>query len=555
MKTKKKLFAAEAIAFIYVAFVWKFLGIYFETNDDRYITEILAGIISVKPDGHAIYVNYLFSSFFSFLYQITTEIPWYGGFLVLAHWQCYAFLMDSFLEQFETLKGWAASIVASLLLFLSHMYILGQLQYTSTAILLAATGYICLILQRNNRKIGLFIVFETLAYFLRADSMMAMQPMGIAVYIGMTLLEETTFRNKMKKIACTTVIPILVISVGLVCNLLGYYSEEWREYQRYNDARTELTDYYCVPQYEDVSGILDRYQVSKEQYVGFCNYTVLDKYIPTECLEELANYAKKNQQQTVNLIELIRGRISLGIQSGSWSVNRLSTLIILATIVFMLLRREFRLMCPLIFLGAADMVVWGYLLIKGRMPSRVFIPLFFAESVLLISLMLWVWKRKRGTVWQTVATAIIGVALCAFSIFVISQEWPAVKQRNQSQEILFQGMYKLQDYCNRNPNQKYLIEANGQSYYMGSVFETKIYQSRNSLITGCWYSTSPAMEAKIKEYFADGVSGFYFIILSDGDVEQNPAMQYMIARQGCEPELKDTLEIFEGLVYNVYYFK
>lgn len=558
MKRWKRLLAAEIITFIYVVLVWRFLGIYFETNDDRCITEILSGIITVEPDGHVLHINYLLASLFAGLYRITDGIPWYGGGLILFHWQCYAFILDSVWEQFESIGCRVAAAIASLLLFMAHIYIFTQIEFTSAAILMAATGYVCLILQNDRKKkAGLFIAFELLAFLLRSESMLVVQPLGMAVFAGTVLLEQESLRVRVKRIAGAAAALGLVFFVGVCGNLAGFHSQEWKEYQRYNRARVQLMDYYGIPQYEDVKDILDNYHVTREQYAGFANYAILDKDMPTECLEELAAYVQQGVQRNINPAELFKMRVSLGLQNGSWSINRLSTLLILAVIVYFLILKEYGTLLPLAFLGAADFIVWGYLLIQGRMPRRVVLPLFLAETLFLICLMLWTRKRRKGGMFpQKWAGALISIAVSAFCVFIIGQECPEVKRMNRGQMVYFEGMYELQDYCNLNSSNKYLIEANSQSYYTGSALETKIYRERNSIITGCWYSTSPSMQNKTEEYLSDCENGFYFIIMDDGDVWSRPAMQYMVARRGgVKPELTDTLEASNGLKYNIYYFE
>ena len=56
----------------------------------------------------------------------------------------------------------------------------GLIQYTSTAALLAMAGYACLIMHSDERKgIIIFGIFEMLAFLLRSDSMLMIQPFGI----------------------------------------------------------------------------------------------------------------------------------------------------------------------------------------------------------------------------------------------------------------------------------------------------------------------------------------------------------------------------------------
>ena len=68
-------------------------GIYFESNDDRNITEILSGAFGGRPDAHTVYVNYWLSVLLSGLYRITLQIPWYGLMLLLFHMMSYVCLL------------------------------------------------------------------------------------------------------------------------------------------------------------------------------------------------------------------------------------------------------------------------------------------------------------------------------------------------------------------------------------------------------------------------------------------------------------------------------
>ena len=73
-------------------------GIYFESNDDRNITEILSGAFGGRPDAHTVYVNYWLSVLLSGLYRITLQIPWYGLMLLLFHMMSYVLILDTVIK-------------------------------------------------------------------------------------------------------------------------------------------------------------------------------------------------------------------------------------------------------------------------------------------------------------------------------------------------------------------------------------------------------------------------------------------------------------------------
>lgn len=83
MRTKKwqltgKFIVAVCVVLGWLVCVWNKCSICFETNDDRLITEILAGVVTVRPDGHAVYVHYFLAKPLSMLYRLLPGIPWYG---------------------------------------------------------------------------------------------------------------------------------------------------------------------------------------------------------------------------------------------------------------------------------------------------------------------------------------------------------------------------------------------------------------------------------------------------------------------------------------------
>lgn len=82
----------------------KIAGIFFETNDDKLITEILTGTLAGEPVVHTFYLNYLLSYSLSILYKISIHVPWYGGMLALCHIVVYSALLQSISTRCKTIR-------------------------------------------------------------------------------------------------------------------------------------------------------------------------------------------------------------------------------------------------------------------------------------------------------------------------------------------------------------------------------------------------------------------------------------------------------------------
>ena len=111
------------------------MGVYFETNDDRIIAEILSGVHSLTPDPHTIHENYLLMLPLSLLYKITSGVSWYGWSLLLCHATAWFVTESSFLSRCKNWKDYLAVLIGLSGLFLGSLELIGRIQFTSTAVI------------------------------------------------------------------------------------------------------------------------------------------------------------------------------------------------------------------------------------------------------------------------------------------------------------------------------------------------------------------------------------------------------------------------------------
>ena len=99
MNKKYRIPAALLMAALWIFLIYRFAGIFFETNDDRLLSEIFSGSMTGVPEPHSYYVDYILGFVLSLLYRATTDIPWYGGMLVLFQFLCSFFTADALLSR------------------------------------------------------------------------------------------------------------------------------------------------------------------------------------------------------------------------------------------------------------------------------------------------------------------------------------------------------------------------------------------------------------------------------------------------------------------------
>lgn len=70
--------AAVAFTVVFMAVVWHFCPIRFETNDDSYILAIVSGAFTGVPCPSFYHINIIWGFFLAGLYKLNETIPWYA---------------------------------------------------------------------------------------------------------------------------------------------------------------------------------------------------------------------------------------------------------------------------------------------------------------------------------------------------------------------------------------------------------------------------------------------------------------------------------------------
>lgn len=544
------------LSLLMLGVVWGKLGVWFETNDDKFITEILSGSLGGRPDAHVVYVNYLLTLPLSLLYRILPHIPWYGGMLLLFHVLVYVSLFWSILSRAKNKIELIFLIGVIGCYALINIYITVLVQYTSVAVLLATAGYALLLIHFDEKRgILLFFLFELFSFLLREQAMLMIQPLGYTLCVGLYLVsKDKELKTKLHKIGYLTISIVAIVLIGSVGSWIGYGDSEWKDYHSFNESRTTLFDYYGNPPYEEVKPILDKYQVTPVAYYAFCGHAFLDWGISVECIQELEQYVLEHAQKSLDVSSMLstmwdseNGRAYMGIL-------RLVEALWGAAILCVLLFRRFYLLTPLTGLLLGRIAVWAYLIFEGRMPGRVTYPLLSCEALLLIILLVKDYMNGNNSVrWRFFA--VISLIVCGFFCYIGGREqYRIVRQDALNHDVYMEGLVEVQDYCRSHPDKRYLLDCWSFSHYRGSVLETRIYEEQNSLPTASWYSGSPVMRKYLKEYLEGNEDCIYLIVYNNGQEADYYAVQYMAEKLGKTPVLNDEFTVSSGVIYLIWGF-
>lgn len=564
MKKIYKHLLAIFVPIVLLFLAWQRMGFYYSTNDDRCLTELLAGIVTMQPDAHLVYVNYLLSLPLSLLYKITTAIPWFGICLVLFYYLSYVFVLESAYARSKNIFEDFVFTVVIAFFFLSNFYLVGQMTYTAIAAFVAVSGYVTLLLHPK-KKVGLtfFIILEAFAFLLRDQAMLMIAPLGLSV-VCIYILTSDFSMWKTNLLKCLRYIGIIlaIVVIGFLGNKLGYLGDDWATYEKFNDARTTLCDYTDFPPYDEVKDILDKHGVSQAAYEGFAGYTILNYDISVECLSEIAEYAKSTSTNGLSFTDAIKELYSISTEENTldyYHMNKVLLLTLVCVFLYILLSGSFKMLLPFAALFLAKNVVWIYLVMAGRYPQRVTIPLMISETLLLIAIAFMTYvsskKGKNPVAILRLSTLLVIVLLfCKTSYTNGQMQYRDIKRINEGQKAFITGLCEMTDYCNQNPDNKYIVETASLRWYSGSVFETSIFEPRNYVIAGGWFSNMPCVLEKNEAYFEDSSDGFHLIIYSDGEEMQHSSVKYLAELSDSTPKIVDTFTASHGGVYSVIYF-
>lgn len=555
---KYKTFFAILLALFAVTAVWYKAGIFFATNDDRVITEMLAGTVVQIPDPHVKVVNWLLAALLCQLYGITAGVPWYGLCLILFHVVSWFAIYDGILSCCRRKLEIAAGVALGCGCFVINLYSVGMIQFTSTAALLAIAGYVNLCLKRERTALWIFGALELLSFLLRNDAMLMIQPLGAAVFLGLFWIEGGFGREGWKKtllLWCTLI--IAVFAVGKAGDFLGYHGLQWQEYDKYNQARIEMFDYYGTPDYEDVKNILDRYGVNRTEYEAYRSYVLVDVDISPECAEELAAYAKEKNVSGLDASMILLQTFNADVYVDPLGGGKVMTVLWIALMIWVILSGQFRLSLPLLGLGIARTAVWSYIIYKGRILPRVTYPLIFCESVLLLIIFIKSYESIQKN------RRVLILAICLSGVFLIQgyglgqDQYRYVRSENRGQAAYIEGLREIRDYCIHYPDRHFFLENASFSFYKGSALETDIYIPGNGMYTGGWNANTPVL----REYFityTGGWSDIYLIVHDDGEPIEKQAtytvVAYFAEKTGKVPTLTERITASHGGSYLIWHF-
>ncbi len=546
---------------------------FYDLNDDVLMKDILSGIYTGTPEGHNIQMLFPISFVISLFYRIKRAFDWYGLFLVFCQYLSVFVLIyfgvtlvrasDGKIEKEKEKaegKGYVSYyryIITPVLmlvvvsgLFLGHLLIV---QYTFTVALMCAAA--ATLIARDKDKAA--IAFVIVAFLIRSEMTLLMLPFVLLVLFYRYFSER---ENKDALRSALTTFGIIVAGVILseALNFAGYRSGDWREFNAFFDNRTQVYDFYQIPDYAGNKEFYDSIGLDKNEYELLVNYNfAIDKNIDSELMGRIAEYGKelKSKESLFSSIKRVLPDYFYRLRNFKRPIlfeypmtdspwNLMTWILYLYAFLLWLFainkkdgwkNRIWRAFWRVALLFGGRTLIWMYILVRGRDPIRITHSLYLIEIFVLISLAYLAKKKCEGgakAIEKKISFWIVGVILMLSIVMV------PVMSRITRRECMGRAEYNkayeaLDSYCREHPDNFYFVDvytsvsyANEGYTYSQKMFGPSDNGMSNQILMGGWTSKSPIEKEKLikvfgsddmeEDIFADNA---YVVIDKDSDTE------------------------------------
>lgn len=542
-------------AALFLALIYFTAGIWFETNDDVFISEMLAGRITGEPEFRSSFISTLITLPISGLYRAFPAVPWWGmvvfGMLFATAWLNLYFIL-------KKASGWSELVIyaiGEMALLVAGIHCFGQAQFSCAAILLAVTGYVVLV-SDSDRKMPwiIFAVCELLACAVRDTSMILVQPVGIMAFCGLLLLQEATkggFKKALRRLICCGVIAVSVLAVTKIASFVSFRSEEWKEWLKYNEARVYLTDYEPAIPYTHLSDILEKYNISQEEYDAAVQYRIRydDNKFKGECLDELIPRLKEIRHEKLNMRRLFEAtRQLLFTSSEFWHLHQITAAFFLLLMIVAVVSGRYRALLSTLLVFGGYFVGIVFLAYRDRFVLRVMMPYYlgtlFLLNVALISLVKEIHIDKlRGKI-AAIVTGILALAMVGFMLQIGRVQFAYMRAQNHVvNATCYAENREIMNYCNARPDRHYVLDMSYARFVSAEIFEHNYFGRTNYIYSGSWYSNTPEMFEYCRDYIADGC---YYMVYETQQFYGLDGLEFYTKMFGTEPVIEDKFKLSSG---------
>lgn len=391
----------------------------FETNDDIVFAELGSGLRGVK-DAHLVFQNYGLGMIYRFLYGVTGRLPWYTIVQYMILFVSFTVVTYVLISRLGEISGLCLFVILACG-FGYEGYI--HLQFTKTAGIAAAAAVFLLLHLMEQEKYSWWgiaggILLAVIAYMYREDQFWA--SCGLMAGAGLLFLFDLRkYRNKkLRRLGiCVLTFGVLLLSVFGVdrWDSSKYRSAEWKEYQEFNQLRSELLD-YGFPDYDSNQEIYEELGISREAYELYKSWNFNDtEKFDTEVMKKLVDL-KQKRPLTIRTVTAFLRRFP----SDLLRMPMFYFFAVFAVLWLLCGKKDVFSVISVLAECLLLVAVYFYLYYQGRyMVNRVDVGLWFSACLV----MLWIFSSGEVRYMNTKVSVLLCMICVALGQFMMYKDW------------------------------------------------------------------------------------------------------------------------------------
>lgn len=391
----------------------------FETNDDIVFAELGSGLRGVK-DAHLVFQNYGLGMIYRLLYEVTGRLPWYTIVQYMILFAAFTVVTYVLISRLGEISGLCLFVILACG-FGYEGYI--HLQFTKTAGIAAAAAVFLLLYLLEQEKYSWWgiaggILLAVIAYMYREDQFWA--SCGLMAGAGLLFLFDLRkYRNKkLRRLGiCVLTFGVLLLSVFGVdrWDSSKYRSAEWKEYQEFNQLRSELLD-YGFPDYDSNQEIYEELGISREAYELYKSWNFNDtEKFDTEVMKKLVDL-KQKRPLTIRTVTAFLRRFP----SDLLRMPMFYFFAVFAVLWLLCGKKDVFSIISVLAECLLLVAVYFYLYYQGRyMVNRVDVGLWFSACLV----MLWIFSSGEVRYMNTKVSVLLCMICVVLGQFMMYKDW------------------------------------------------------------------------------------------------------------------------------------
>lgn len=511
-----EMFLSVVLVAVAIAGISVFFGYIYASNDDVMLRNIVNGTYTGTPDGHMIYVLYPLGFVLKCLYTQFPAVEWYDVMSVGFTYLCWFLLMTAAgsVPKKKAWKAVAVGLTFIALIMLELPYVVME-HYTVLAGMLAVTAILYLMIgQDKEKKVSLFrivvVLCMLLCLLLRKQVFLLSLPVG-GIVILYRILNEKEKAGKIKELIRSGIVIALILGIGIMLfgiDKMAYSSEEWKNFEAYNEARTDAFDYYFIGDYNRFPAEYDAMEINEGLFFNIVDYnTELIPGLTTERLNKIVELGKiqrkENRSMAGQIKDALLATIKLPVKAFyDKTITPVGLALILSFIAlgiwFYNQKKWKELLTEVLLFGYTALIIFVFLY-KQRFPEHVSFGLYMMILTSLIGMalsMLRGAKENAKKVWLGRSALIVaGIVCLVMAVSVIRQ----TKANKLLKDANIADWEVVNQYCKNNPDKHYLMKTKDMVFSTEGIFTERGIEAENTYRLGSWVEESPLQMSRLSK--------------------------------------------------------